>query len=882
MSTAGLSDVVRYGRLRHRVEGHVVPYAPTLFDDELLTAVDAAASRWIPLAVILPMPATATAITLGAAATVSAIARVRRLDVTVAVVSKQLSHRALYDQLYLEEQRLREYIPRARFDGEGSVVPIGRAKNDSGGRLLLTSDLTRLLGMLDTLEAVVLDASAVPVSQLGPLLALPKAGTPLLYLTANPLDPALPGVRDAGGAVWSWDIDDLAPLSAPVVTARRAATAGDRRTAAAGRGSLTAPAPALVAASSTRRCIWLPDSAAPDTAAAAADSHALDDATAALWRAIAILANCYSPQRSALATGGPTSGQAAGPATRATLGAADLALRWIWAVFNTVALLPVDPARYDLLLPATPWATRLTSSADQARAYARNAPQHLTEPWLRVADALERTLTAAASAPKLGRVLSWVSALCEDAADDPLRHTGPDPSRAAATTHPHDSDGTAADPAGRALLVTRNRIAAAALTQVLEEHPATPLSWQDTVVVVSLSDVLTGRASTSDHMLLCGPIPRSAAGLLAMPATATVAVLAAGSWDGTRITKQMEAACTALSGLRTETVTLSAPMLGIAPHRTDLFGDEVKLTAVAGGQIQPLPAHPDAPQWEPFDADILAILTRLSSETAREDLPPPPVRTDAPDVDAIAIWLGPAASPTSPLNAGTPGSADSVVLLAADDLIRRRRGSQLSEVAAKSLIVGDVLVLVDDGARADLFTTITARLAELPAYTPLTALIDLWRARAAAARSTGLTYEQIWQRLTAAGSTITAVDTVGSWVRGQVDGPADPDDVARFAAAVGDDELAKMAKPISVAVRAVHTAHRKVGCWLSGQISGALDRDDPEQVVDVSLQVHVADLLDSVSLHPVATVDLAVRTVPAGLTGTALDAAAAAAYGIDP
>src|SRR3712207_7950997 len=44
----------------------------------------------------------------------------------------------------LEEQRLREIVPRARLSGDGRVVPVGRPKRDSGGRLLLTTDLSRL------------------------------------------------------------------------------------------------------------------------------------------------------------------------------------------------------------------------------------------------------------------------------------------------------------------------------------------------------------------------------------------------------------------------------------------------------------------------------------------------------------------------------------------------------------------------------------------------------------------------------------------------------------------------------------------------------------------------------------------------------------------
>ncbi len=914
MVTAGLSDVVRYGRLRHRSDGQIRPYAPTLFDDELLTAVDAAAARFIPLGIVLPMPATATAITLGAAVTVSAITRARTLAVTVAVISKQLAHRTLYDQLYFEDQRLREFIPRARLTGDGQITAVGRARNDSGGRLLLTGDLTRLNDRLEQLHALVIDASAVQPYELRPLLSLPAAGTPVVYLTGNPLDPALADVRAAGGVIWSWDVEDLPALSGPV-SARRplaALDAAGRRAAASARSALVVPSHLLTACGTTRRTIWLPIdpnavhstpatftgpatsratvAARAGTAQARADRE-LDDALTETWRALGTLAGTYRP--------GARTKTDRGAADALQHGAADLALRWVWAVFNTLSMLPIDPARYDLLLPVSPWATRLTAAPEQARTYARAAPAHLSSPWLRVADALERTLRAGAAAPKLGRVLDWVNAVArtdpaERLAADPLGlHRPPLPRsptlqtattshQAAPATRPAEEPEALDVTAGRALLITRNRTAAAALAQVLDEHPATPLGWADHVAVVSVSDVLHGRARTDSHLLLCGPVPRSAAGLLAMPATSTVTVVAAGAFEGNRILAQMKATSTALRSLRTETVTLSAPTLRVAPHRTDLFGAALSFEAAVGDTLQPMPTHPDAPGWDPFDADVLALLARLGAERS-DDLPAPPVRTDAADIDVetIAVWLGRASSPAAgPFRATAAEAAQELVLLAPDDLVHRRRGDTLAYVAAKSLQPGDVVVLVDAGARAELFATITARLAELPGFSTLTQMMALWRKHAAAARDTGLTHEQIWKRVHDAGSVITSPGTVGSWIRGQVDGPADSADIGRFAAAVGDRELAANATAIGKAVRAVHSAHRKVGHWLSGQISGAMDRDDPDQLVDVNLGVHVTDLLESVSLHPVAYVDLTARTVPAALVGVVFDRAVALSYGL--
>lgn len=87
----GLSYVVRRGELRHRTDHGVRRFATTNFDDELLAAVDAAATAAVPLALVVPLPAADTPIVLGAAALAAEIVRTRALDVTATVVSRQLS-----------------------------------------------------------------------------------------------------------------------------------------------------------------------------------------------------------------------------------------------------------------------------------------------------------------------------------------------------------------------------------------------------------------------------------------------------------------------------------------------------------------------------------------------------------------------------------------------------------------------------------------------------------------------------------------------------------------------------------------------------------------------------------------------------------------------
>ncbi|MGW5799198.1 hypothetical protein, partial [Streptomyces bacillaris] len=117
---SGLSDVVRRGKLRRRVSGvGVRKFGATRFDVELLEAIDAASAREVPLALVIPLPAADTPIALGAASLVAQIVRTNSLDVTATVVSKRLSQRAAYDQLYIDSHRLADFIPRARLTADG-------------------------------------------------------------------------------------------------------------------------------------------------------------------------------------------------------------------------------------------------------------------------------------------------------------------------------------------------------------------------------------------------------------------------------------------------------------------------------------------------------------------------------------------------------------------------------------------------------------------------------------------------------------------------------------------------------------------------------------------------------------------------------------------
>ncbi|SRR6266568_8097346 len=198
-SGAGLREAVIRGTLRRRRgRGRSAPFAPTALDDELLAAVDEAVARRRPLGVVLPFPGTPAPILLGTATLIGAIRRTAVLDVEVAVVSPRLSARELYEELTFDDQRISEFIPRTTVGLDGIPRIIGRPSRDSGGRLHIANDLSRIRDSMDRLQGIVVDGQAATASELGRLLAS-RPGVSVVYLTADPFDPGLDRIRAAGG-----------------------------------------------------------------------------------------------------------------------------------------------------------------------------------------------------------------------------------------------------------------------------------------------------------------------------------------------------------------------------------------------------------------------------------------------------------------------------------------------------------------------------------------------------------------------------------------------------------------------------------------------------------------------------------------------------------
>ncbi|MFF8566520.1 hypothetical protein ACF06N_16340 [Streptomyces albidoflavus] len=778
--SSGLSDVVRRGKLRRRVSGMGVrKFGATRFDVELLEAVDAASAREVSLALVIPLPAADTPIALGAASLVAQIVRNNSLDVTATVVSKRLSQRAAYDQLYIGSQRLADFIPRARLTTDGKVEVIGGPAHARAGRLILTPDLDRVSGR----GALVIDGTAANVSDLKPRL---RQGRNLVYITDTPFDSNLDAIREAGGVVWAFDPPSFGDLAAPF---------NQRETT----GEFAASSELLRATALAERVVRALEAAT-----------SLDQALCGTWKALG---------RLAAVTGGSDN-----------LAMAHT-VRWAWGVLSTFSLSATTPTSYDACVQRGPFSVLLRDATSHARAVARQSAGLARDSWAVVADGFADIYEASRERPKFALVQDWVR---EEVSQ---RATG--------------------------MVVTRNQSAVAALTADLDESPLVPHGWAERIRVVSVRDLACGRVSSLpvSSMLITGPLPRAYASLLAAPAATRLLVAAAGEWEAGRAARQARTAFLALAELRAKTVTESAVQLGIhpivvRPANPDVIvrldTTEVKAADVAWDVN-------DSP-WEPFALDILKVLARTGTIGSDAAETPPPARGGDGDssarVDAITVEFA-------------DGRA---MLMDPNDVVYRKQQKNTRQVAAKSLQVGDVVALVDAAARRNLFDSIIDVLSELPTYAPLAALIAFWHERVARVSDSGWTYREILaaMRRNADPTTITSEQTIGTWVRGNSEGPEDPADVRRFAEAVRDTELLRRADPVGKALCTSRTIHRAVGRWLSGRITGARMNDD-DALIDPALGIHVADLLEAVTLHQVTAVHAKLASVPASAIGVLVE-----------
>jgi len=772
----GLSGVVARGELRYASTGGPVAYCPTALDLELLAAVDAAAGRNLPIAVVLPLVGARLPVLLGAAALINVITRRGRLDAHVAVVSSVLAHRAFYDGLYLRDSRLSDLVPRASISASGALRPVGSALRRAHGAMTLVSEPSRLAALLEAgvpVDALVTNSAIAP-TELGRLLDCHING-PSVYLASGPTDSGIAEVRSRGGLVWAFD--------APAVYALTSTFSGDGE-------SLVASAALLAAAAS-----------APITVRSPAGPAPLDEALAAAWRALA----------------------AAG---RACGGASVEALRWAFGVYSVAAASPVSPADYDRFAAANPYALRLTGSAGYARGIARAMHAASAAAWLDVAAAFEVLLATAAAASKMDGVVAWVAETVAAGV--------------------------------QATIVAKSATAAAALRAGLAEHPQVPIDADALVTVVSLHGLAAARVDAEPRrLLLAGPVPRQAAGLLALPPGSELTVLAAGPWEAARIVRQVSTVRAGLAELRALTHCSAAELM--CPAAAGGPGSPEQ-ALIVGDQAMQLPVDEGGNAFEPFGLDVIAELQAvLTRGPGHDEEGIPPGRGDGQaTVSALRIDF-----------------ADGLIFADPYDLIDVRDGIEVRRVAAKGLRPGAEVVLVASSARRALFDAITDSLAGLSAYAPVAERLRFWRSRVRTIPASGLSYQQVLEAMT--GTSLTSWTTIYSWYRGVTQGPANLDDVARLAEALDDKELGVAAPHIVTALATMRRIHGKVGRWLSDQLAEARsDRDDV--LIDPDLSIHFSDLLEAVTMHRVLAIGVDLVEVPAAHCGVLLRAASVPAY----
>lgn len=795
-------------------------------DLEVVRAVELMMAQRRPVALVVPQ-AGAVLVTLAAAHALAALAAGRRGG-RLAAVTTRLAGRERYDRLRVEGADLRTLLPRCTGLRRHIGVAAG-SPNPGGGTAALLEQagpgcghgsclsvlpdaagldgaaLTRLRGVLADLDATDL----VDLQRLLNEAAGRGHFDPLsvVCVTSNPFEPALRQVRAARGQILCLDQPGLAAL-----TGDRADVSAARPTGGAERA--TAPSsPSLLWPRSTLQA--LADGRLHVTEVA---DLALDRPLAGAYAALTALSRA--------------------PATARREAEADLP--WAWTLLAALGSLPVSVGRHDRHRSPGPWsAPPLHASVERAEALAAVRSER---GWSAFAQAVRAAAIALAGESKVSAVL-----------------------RAAVGQQSRDS--------GSTLVVVPNRSTAAALTAALAE--STVDLDLGRVHVSGIRDLQAGRAPAEGVTLtvLCGPLLRRHGGLLATPGPGVCALLAAGPHQSLRAADQAVSARATARALREQAQRdrLSTLATGSAP---DVPAVEVHLVD-GRGRVQLTSVEAEYGRWVPTARQLLAERVVASTDgtvdLTEEQLVWTPFgagvlkhlgdddrRGAEPDVTATGNGTGAvSALPVAvlPLDGGAP------MLLPLEPLalVTRRDPAGVGHVAARALQPGDLVAVIDGLGRQSLFEIATQRLAELPGWQLPVALAALWRDSAARAGCGSESYEQLRKRL---GTNVQA-STVGTWVRGEVVGPDDPDDVHRLAAATGDQALLARATAVWTALQAIRRAHRALGRWLSSQMAQAAEQglmDDALRgragvgTADRDLGIDVADLLDGVKVLRVLAV----------------------------
>lgn len=522
-------------------------------------------------------------------------------------------------------------------------------------------------------------------------------------------------------------------------------------------------------------------------------------------------------------------------------------LRWGWAVAAGLSQLAV-PVHYFDRQARSAWRTATVGdAAERAAAFARNAASEDREFWDVFAEDLRDAVEAARVSVKPKALADWV---------------------------------TERDGAGSGLVVVRNRAAVAAVVDFLDERPGIPLRWRDSIRITTFEDLQRGREPwCPEATLLSGPVPWSRSGLIAMPAARELVTLTHGPWETGRAVRQIAAVARRLGQLAGGG-TRDAAVLRLYGESPQDSTPTVEVRPEIVHTSTEAPRTPPAarePVWNPFDV-------RIAQNILGED------DIDEPDHSGSE-------------ETGRAGSVEALVVtfndgtgfFDADLRVSRIREGDESEVAVKSLRPGDRVVLVDRGARTDLFHLVTSKLEELPEFIGVVSLVREWQARAARAQEprgggsvvevgsltlvtvpVRLTYQQILEEMRRLGSSITTPAAISHWVHGRVHGPADPEDIRRLGQVIGDEVLVNRWQAMARALKTMRGHRRRVARMLARALEAAsLDDLEGQGYFDRRLGIHLSELAEAVSDHTCVDVSSEKVTVPVHVADVLLEPAEA-------
>jgi hypothetical protein len=492
------------------------------------------------------------------------------------------------------------------------------------------------------------------------------------------------------------------------------------------------------------------------------------------------------------------------------------ALKWVWGAYGALSHLSVPVKRYDEEAAVAWGATPLEAAAEKASLFASNSIDADQQDYWEVlaADLGEAIEAARTSNVKPQLLADWVGRCVEDTCSG--------------------------------LIVTRNRPAKEAIRRFLRETPGVPMQWQTNVEICTLSELHSGNHSTGyERALLTGPVASRYSSLLALPAAGEMTVLVHGQWESRRATNQIRSTLDQLArlahgGTRQKALT----RLGL-----EQFPDgpsEPKPLRITSTQHPVELAHTQAgsdPVWDPFDVSVVGSLGSSDEDTSG------PTGTSQDESGYLRVVR--------------IDFHDGVAFFEPDRLLTVVRGDT-EEVSAKGLTRGDAVVLIDKGARRDLFDVITDRLAELPEFTATVELIRQWQTRAllAGARH-AFDYATILDKMRPE-TRITTTQTIRNWVLSWVKGPGDPREIRIFGEAVGDQVLATKWEPIGRALKTLRAHHKKIGRMLGKVLSGISPVDlEDAGYFDRRLGIHFTDLVEAVTVHRVEKVADEAQTIPA-------------------